>query len=525
MNQIKQLLESKGISNLFAYSRKSRDIDAEGLQKHHDIINEMAEKLGLPVEFYEEVESSETLNRIQLNQLRKDIQSKKVRCLIVYRMDRLSRKVTDTERLVKEFAFNDLILIEAHREKIVDYNEILGIKLEAMMSDLYQEQAKIVLASGRKKAVQLYGNHLGETPLGYDYNKETKKLVPNQDAWVVKKMFDMYLQGYSTHSIAIKLNEMGLRTKRGGIFKGKGIWQLLMNDKYIGVQTYGKKEWYKDGDGKVHCKDRPQEDWVVYRDAHEPIIDEETFEKVQQKIADNRVVPKGTKRHTSQLTGLVKCGKCGWNMAVIKRKYPNKEVVNIRSCYRRDYVKGGSCGNKGIDGETLDKFMIHEIFNNVRPVVLDMQKNLAKGNKSMKKVLNGQELDDLLKQERKLNQQMDKLIDMQLEFSTERVAIKMKQVEAQLLIIQDKIAQLKGEATVDETSWVDTFLKEAEDLVGFPFNYKGMTAEEKNIFLKKYIDHVTVLDGQITEIKFVDEVEKLIELCNKCYRNENENAL
>lgn len=525
MNNLKNILESKGIDRLFAYSRKSRDIDEEGLQKHHDIIMELADKLGLPVQFYEEVESSETLNRPQLNKLRKDIQNKKVRCLIVYRMDRLSRKVTDTERLVKEFAFNNLILIEAHREKIVDYNEILGIKLEAMMSDLYQEQAKIVLASGRKKAVQLYGNHLGEPPLGYDYNKETKKLVPNEDAWVVKKMFDMYLQGYSTHSIALKLNEMGLTTRKGGIFKGKGIWQLLMNDKYIGVQTYGKKEWYKDGDGRVHCKDRPQEEWVVYQDAHEPLIDEETFEKVQALLEKNRRVPAGERNHTHLLTGLVKCGKCGWNMAVIKRAYPKKIDFNIRSCDRRNYLTNERCGNKGIKGEIVEDYLVKAIFSNVRPVILDMKKDIAKSGKSLKKAIEGQELEDLFKQEKKLNQQLDKLIDMQLEFSNDRITVRMKQVEAQLEIIQGKIARLSGEATENEFTWVDAYLKEAEDLIGFPFNYRGMDAEQKNIFIKKYIKNVTVLDGEITEINYADEVEKIFGFRNKCYRNENESTL
>lgn len=524
-NKIKKVLQNAGINNLYAYSRKSRDIDEEGLQKHHDIIMELADKLGLPITFYEEVESSETLNRPQLNQLRKDIQNKKVRCLIVYRMDRLSRKVTDTERLVKEFAFNNLILIEAHREKVVDYNEILGIKLEAMMSDLYQEQAKLVLASGRKKAVQLYGNHLGEAPLGYDYDKETKKLVPNQDAWVIKQMFDMYLQGYSTHSIAVKFNEMGLTTRKGGIFKGKGIWQLLMNDKYIGVQTYGKKEWYKDGDGKVYCKDRPQEEWVVYQDAHEPLIDEETFNKVQALLEKNRRVPAGERNHTHLLTGLVKCGKCGWNMAVIKRAYPKKIDFNIRSCDRRNYLTNERCGNKGIKGEIVEDYLVKAIFSNVRPVILDMKKDIAKSGKSLKKAIEGQELEDLFKQEKKLNQQLDKLIDMQLEFSNDRITVRMKQVEAQLEIIQDKIARLSGEATENEFTWVDAYLKEAEDLIGFPFNYRGMDAEQKNIFIKKYIKNVTVLDGEITEITYADEVEKIFGFRNKCYRNENENAL
>lgn len=525
-NGIKQLLESKGINQLFAYSRKSRDIDNEGLEKHHEIIQEFADKIGMPVKFYEEVESSETLNRPKMNQLRKDIQAKKVRCLIVYRMDRLSRKVTDTERLVKEFAFNELVLIEAHREKIVNYEEILGIKLEAMMSDLYQEQAKIVLSAGRKKAVQMYGNHLGEPPLGYNYNKESKKLEPNEEAWIVKEIFKLYLEGYSTHSIAIKLNDKGLTTRKGGIFTGKGVWQILTNDKYIGVQTYGKKEWYKDGNGKVHCKDRPQEEWVVYSGAHEPIIDEEAFNRVQAQTENNRVAPIVARRHQHILTGLVKCGKCGWGMTVITRKYPSKEVANIRSCDRRNYLDNTRCGNKGINGKTVEDYIIKALFGTVRPAILNMKKDIAKNGKSLKKVFEGQELDELFKQEKKLNQQMDKLIEMQLEFKTERVAVKMKQVEAQLGIIQDKIARLAGEATVgEELTWVDTFLKDAEDLVGFPFNYRGMDAEQKNIFLKKYVEHVTVLDGEITGIKFANEVEKIFELGNKCYGKETEAVL
>jgi len=370
MKQIKELLESKGINRLFAYSRKSRDIDAEGLAKHHDIINELADKLGLTVEFYEEVESSETLNRPQLNQLRKDIQNKKVRCLIVYRMDRLSRKVTDTERLVKEFAFNDIILIEAHREKIVDYSEILGIKLEAMMSDLYQEQAKMVLKAGRIKSVQLYGNHLGETPLGYNYNKDTKKLEPNDDAWIVQEIFKLYLQGYSTHSIAVQLNQRGLTTRKGGIFKGRSIWGILQNDKYIGVQTYGKKEFYKDVEGKVRYKNKDEADWIVYKDAHEPIISQEDFDKVQAlfKGKDN---PFTERYNTNTLTRLVRCGKCGTSMSVI----PRKGTINIRACYNRDYETGKLCCNSGAKGEMIEDYLVRVIFTVVRPVILKLNRD------------------------------------------------------------------------------------------------------------------------------------------------------
>ncbi len=168
---IVDILNKNGITKLYAYSRKSRDESGEGLAKHHDILEQFANTYGLPIEILEEVGSSETLNRPMLNEVRDRIKSKEIRCLLIYRMDRLSRKVTDTERLLKDFDQQDLILIEAHNGKIIDYEDFLGNKMNAFISDLYLEQSKLVLNAGKKKAVSLYGNHLGEAPIGYDYNR------------------------------------------------------------------------------------------------------------------------------------------------------------------------------------------------------------------------------------------------------------------------------------------------------------------------------------------------------------------
>lgn len=513
LNGIREILENRGISQLHAYSRKSRDIDEEGLKKHHDIIEALAEELGFPVKFYEEVDSSETLNRPQLNQLRKDIQSKKVRCLIVYRMDRLSRKVTDTERLVKEFAFNDLILIEAHREKIVDYNELLGIKLEAMMSDLYQEQAKIVLTAGRQKAVALYGNHIGEAPLGYTYDKETKKLIPNNDAIIVQEIFKMYLEGYSGNSIAVKLNTKGIRTRKGALFTGKAIIDIIQNDKYIGIQTYGKREWYKDGNGRKMSKERPKEEWIVYQDAHEAIIDEDTFKKAQKVLEANKRRPSGAIQRKYSLSTVAMCGMCGKTLPVMVRQYKTKTSVNIRACNKIDFATGHKCSNGGIHGDIVRDYIKQQLWKVVRPVVLQMKKEWAKDKKEILKIGEDKELKDLEKQKIQLSKQMNNLIDLQMNLGVQdHLVIKMKQVEAQLKIVQDRLENLQGSDSDNELYWVENFLKEAEDLIGFPLNWEGMNEEDKNIFIKKYIENVIVLNHEIVGVKYSEEVESLLQL-------------
>ncbi|WP_132281937.1 recombinase family protein [Natranaerovirga hydrolytica] len=98
---IQELLKQNNITQLYAYSRKSRDITGEGLQKHHDILQQFANEHGLPLEVMEEVGSSETFNRPVLNEIKEKVKAGTIRCLLVYRLDRLSRKVTDTERWLK----------------------------------------------------------------------------------------------------------------------------------------------------------------------------------------------------------------------------------------------------------------------------------------------------------------------------------------------------------------------------------------------------------------------------------------
>jgi site-specific DNA recombinase len=513
IESIRKMLEEKGIDTLYAYSRKSRDENGEGLEKHRNQLEAFANELGYPIIILEEQESSETLNRPMMNQLRDDIKKKKVRAVVTLRLDRLTRKITDLERLLAEWNFHDVILIEAHRQKIIDSKDMQSVKLEGIMNDLYQDSAKQVLFAGRLKAVELYGHHVnGQPPLGYDYNKDTKKLEPNGDAHIIKQIFNLYLEGYSTSTIAVKLNKQGLTTRNGSIFNSRSINTILRNDKYIGTQSFGKKQWHKDGDGNVMSKNRPEEHWVTYENAHEPIIEKDVFEAVQQQLYANRTSPTRVVRNTMfSVSGLVKCEKCGWNMAVISRKYKTKTAVMIRSCPKIDYTTGDKCRNKGLSVEIAEDYFTHELWNNVRPLVLRFKKQIAKGNKINIKSDRKIEIAELQKKKKELTKQIDTLIDMQLDMGkSERLMVKMNQLEAQLNVVNEQLQRLEDNETDDSLAWVERFLEDAEDLVGFPLNWEGMTNEDKNVFLKKYFKGINVLDGEIVGIEYSDEVQELM---------------
>jgi site-specific DNA recombinase len=251
---------------------------------------------------------------------------------------------------------------------------------------------------------------------------------------------------------------------------------------------------------------------VVYENAHPAIIEKEVFQNVQQQLVANRIAPERVLRNTMfSISGLVKCGKCGWNMSVISRKFKTKTAVMIRSCPKMDYTTGEKCKNKGLSVEAVEDYFKKELWNNVRPLVLNYQKKIAKGKKLNLKSNTQAEITDLQKKKKELTKQIDTLIDMQLEMGkSERLMVKMNQLESQLKTVNEQLERLESCEADNSLAWVEHFLNDAEDLIGYPLNWKGKSNEDKNVFLKKYFKGVTVLDGKIVGIMYSDEVQELM---------------
>lgn len=160
---------------------------------------------------------------------------------------------------------------------------------------------------------------------GYDYDGVNNKLVPNpSEVAVVNKIFDLYLQGFGTRSIAEYLNSKGILSKRGGIWKGGSIIDILKNEKYIGISIRNK---YKGSGTNRRANIKPQEEWIVYKygdklpdgstfTAIPPILDEDIFNKVQTIIKSRVDGGRGRYKGKSILAGKIKCGNCGYNYSI-----------------------------------------------------------------------------------------------------------------------------------------------------------------------------------------------------------------
>lgn len=119
---------------------------------------------------------------------------------------------------------------------------------------------------------------------GYKQNKDGEIIIDEEQAEVVRAIFDLYLNGLSIGLIVCELEKRGLKSPQGkDIWSKKSIQTVLGNEKYIGHVLLGKTYTGDFPNNKQFMNDGEHEQFLM-KDAHEPIIELEKYEKVQEEM-------------------------------------------------------------------------------------------------------------------------------------------------------------------------------------------------------------------------------------------------
>ena len=158
------------------------------------------------------------------------------------------------------------------------------------------------------------------TMFGYRRNAEGILEVKPKEADIVRMIFHDYISGMGGLAIAKKLNEMGICTVQGNEWTAPRIKDILSNEKYMGLlilQKYYRNNYIE----KVKTKNNGELPKYMVEEAHEAIVDAETFQKVQ-KILQQREKQYGHEGATNRypLSGMIQCGCCGKNYQ--RKMYP-----------------------------------------------------------------------------------------------------------------------------------------------------------------------------------------------------------
>lgn len=313
--------------------------------------------------------SGSNLERPDMKRLRKDVKKGLVDCVIVWKIDRLSRSIVDTVELVlKEWKYNCYVKSVNEPFDTSTPMGVLVLSILAIFAQMERENIRFRTFSGKVKNLQDKGKSPGiRIPYGYAPGNEpgTFELIEDE-AEIVLRIYREYMNGDGRIAITSRLNREGIPFTKGRIWNESTVAKILANPLYTGKLVWGKTQTNpkrsQEGEKRRNRRENPIVKQLS-KDVLMPIITLEDFETVR-KIRQSRDVFKD--RRTSGraftspylLSGLVKCSKCGHSFGV--RKAP-KDTFAYYFC-RGKLTKGTSfceCGH--IRQVEIDSLVIDQV--------------------------------------------------------------------------------------------------------------------------------------------------------------------
>lgn len=321
----------------FLYERLSRDDNLDGesysVGNQKKLLTKVAKEKGYTnlIHFSDDGISGVTMDRPGFNEMIQELEKRYASAVFVKDLSRLGRNYIEVGRLTEEFFPEHDIRLVAVSDGI-DTDE--GENELAPIRNLFNEWYARDISKKRRISNKIKGNAgepMGQPPYGYlkDPDNPKRWIVDEDAAPVVRRIFSLTLDGMGTEQIAAALSKDRVLTPifywRSKGFKRAGkvsdrephhwnsstVIKILSTQEYCGdvinFKTYSKS--YKNK--KRLAND--EENWAVFKDVHEPIVDRAVWEKIQQKRgkARKRVTNEGEK---NMFSGLLVCADCGHNL-------------------------------------------------------------------------------------------------------------------------------------------------------------------------------------------------------------------
>lgn len=468
------------------YLRKSRaDEEAvtveDTLRRHKEILLAFAEKQPNMTIYaiYEDVVSGDSLYaRPQMLKLLADAETEAFNSVLCMDIDRLGRGATSEQGIILETFKNHNIKIITPR-KVYDLNNDLDEEYAEFESFMARRELKTIkrrLHNGTLKSIS-EGCYLVNAPYGYKnarINKKATLEIVEDEAKFVRMAFELYANsGLGTQSIAHTLNGLGAHPHRADRFNRTSITAMLRNKVYIGKVVWNKKHTINRGaiDKKIKTVYHDKSEWMIFDGLHQPIIDEELFNKANEILSSKYHKPYNDGSIQNPLGGILKCKKCGYNMQ--RRPYGSRK-------YQSTHLL---CATKGCCTSSRLDYVEQAVLDNIREKLdeLKANKGKTKAAPNYAAVLSGidKELENLKKQKNGLHDFLERGIydvDTYLERSAV-ISQRTKELNAQR-------KDLQSEQSVHSEVKIDKVIKRMENVLNL---YRSSFPPERNALLKEVV--------------------------------------
>lgn len=370
---------------VWLYYRLSRDEDAElnSLNNQRNILVEYANANNHEIvgESYDDNVSGMHFNREGISKIYEQVENKAIDAIIVKDLSRLGRHRTQTAMFIDYLREHDVRVLSV-TENIDTSNEDddLMIGFKGIFNDMYARDISKKIRAGYKQK-QKKGIVI-TVPLGYFKDKNTNEImIVEEEAEIVRKIYDLYLSGYGLKAIAKKLNDEGIKSPQYYQNKmynkklpsnkpeitGRYLWvnttvkRILQNEFYIGTVTCHKT--YTSKINHIR-KALPEDEQFKHENFAPAIISKEKWEQVQFLLSSKRNnVRASSGNPCHRYTGLIECGDCGCTFVCKKRKWKDKPERIEYNCNGYHRYGKEHCTAHRIDEGYLDKLIYDELMS------------------------------------------------------------------------------------------------------------------------------------------------------------------
>lgn len=348
-------------------STASQASDGFSIQAQIDTITKHCQQEGYEVyDIYADrgVSGTSTEKRFELQRLMQDAASGKLNKVYVWKISRMARNTSDLLHIVEE--------LQRHNVEFKSISENFEVgsttgKLIAQILASFSEYERNVTVDNLKEgqtARALAGLTNGARILGYDKPEYSRDpiIVNKNESKIIKKIFDLYDQsGKGYRSIAVELNRLGYKTKRGNAFGIPAIRDILANPTYKGyVRFLNYTDWNTKG-RRFGKNPNP----ILVPGKHEAIISEIQWERVQRKLQQRSTMPKILGDGTNLLTGIIRCPECMGAMCASTTtntlKNGEKKRIRYYSCAAFRSKGTTVCHANSIRAEEIEDLVAKEI--------------------------------------------------------------------------------------------------------------------------------------------------------------------
>ncbi|WP_409482403.1 recombinase family protein [Bacillus safensis] len=504
------------IKRVALYARVSTVEQAEegySIDEQVNILRDWCEREGHTIykEYVDRGVSGKNIEgRPAIKQLLYDATQGEFDIVLVWKMNRLSRKSVDLLTIVDQLQKRN-IGFRSYTEQYETETPsgVLQFQMMAAIAEFERaniaENVKMGMIARAKEGLwnggQVLGYNTVKEPSNNRKGEVSNLYINEEEAIIIRKIFNMYVNGHGYKSISNYLNKQGFKTKKDNPFSITAIRTIVSNPVYAGYIRYNvRRDWSEKRRNNINP------DPIIVRGQHEPIITQKTWEQAQMNMKKRSRRPNRIHDGEFPLTGILRCPVCDSGMVVSRTINRNKDGTKRKL----EYYACGAWKNKGtavcrsntVRADYADKYVLEKITKLANNDILIKQivDNINDKNRANVAPLQ-HEFESLKRSLSSVQQKKEKYLQLYVEeiISKGDLSKQLMEMDRKEVQLKKRLQPIEGQLTYDGTSQIDygTVKRVMKDFVSA---YKGaLTREQRKALLHLLIHRITISEDRKIE--------------------------